>query len=294
MKKMLLYRKKSNDTNTPKAIIGRDEPTDDNSKSICDNRCTIRQTCYGIRFPWEAILAAIVGLASEIVDAMFMSATLEALGTDLDPSTATIISYIVGAGCFFSMAFAGFQLGNLKYHTKLGEWVSYIFWATAGLALVSAKLISGMVQSGELSSVIAGEEQFSAILASEEFISNAIIAFVQMVLYIGTGFMTRDSIRILTDNDLREFMSARKEYANLLDKLSTIRGEITKDISILKSYPKYAKRLIRSKDSVKNNVAQYNEAARAIVEARMALRVDPDIMEDIYDNAMKKEGRSNK
>lgn len=251
------------------------------------------QTIYGVRFPWEVLLFVLIGLFSEVVDAMFMNATLEILGPDLDHTTATIISYIVGAGCFFSMAFVGFQQGNRRYYSKLGTVFSYGFWAFAGLALVSAKLLAGLV-SGGLSDAIAGTTSFSSILATEEFISNLVIAIVQLVLYIGTGFMTRDSVRILTDNDMREYILAKRKLNSIAKELSDIRGEIAEDLSKLKAYPKYAQRLIDSKRAVKNQIAQYNESARALIEARMSITVEPDLMEDMYDNAMAKEGRPTK
>ncbi|MBR2600750.1 hypothetical protein IKE07_01245 [Candidatus Saccharibacteria bacterium] len=251
------------------------------------------QTIFGIRFPWEALFFITVGLLSEVVDAMFLSGALNVLSPDLGEAQNAIIAYIVGAGCFFSMAFVGFQLGNRRYYTKIGERISYGFWISAGIALVAAKLLAGLV-SGGLEAVIANEKTLADLLGSKEFISNAIVAAVQMVLYIGTGFMTRDSVRILTDNDLREYFLARKRYKNLLDELSEQRGDIVEDISKLKAYPKYAERLVESKRSVKKNVEQYNESARALIEAKMAITVEPDLMEDMYNNAMAKEGRSNK
>lgn len=268
-------------------IIDNDAPKDDKITVPHEN---LHQTIFGVRFPWEAVFFVTVGLLSEVVDAMFLNATLETLGRDLNPVVATVISYIVGAGCFFSMAFVGFQLGNRRYYTKVGERISYGFWAVAGVSLVLAKLLAGLVGGG-LDDVLAGKMSVGDLLVSEEFISNAVIAFVQMVLYVGTGFMTRDSVRILTDNDLREYFLARRRYKKLLDELSEQRGDIVEDISKLKSYPKYAERLVESKHSVKKNVAQYNESARALIEARMAISVEPDLMEDMYDNAMEKEGR---
>lgn len=267
-------------------IVTPSEGADDSSEKL-------QQTIFGVRFPWEAIFFVTVGALSEVVDAMFLNATLETLGRDLDPTTATIISYIVGAGCFFSMAFVGFQFGNRRYYTKVGERVSYGFWAGSGIALVVAKLLAGLVGGG-LDSVIAGRMSASELFGSEEFLSNFIVAMVQAVLYVGTGFMTRDSVRILTDNDLREYFLARRRYKQLLNELSEQRGDIAEDISKLKAYPKFAERLVLSKSSVKKNVAQYNESARALIEAKMAITVDPDLMEDIYDRAMEKEALRHK
>ena len=273
---------------------GIDKTMDNNenmAKSERGDSCEkMEQSIYGVRFPWEAFFFVATGFASEVVDALFLNATLETLGSDLDQLTATIISYIVGAGCFFSMAFVGFQLGNRRYYTRFGEIASYGFWFFAGLSLVVAKLLAGFVGGG-LDDVIAGKISLGELLVTEEFLSNAIIAAVQFVLYIGTGFMTRDSVKILTDNDLREYFLARRRFEELIDELSELRKEIVEDISKLESYPKYAKRLVKSKQSVKKNVAQYNESARALIEARMAISVEPDLMEDIYDKAMEKEKR---
>ena len=257
---------------------------------IDEQKELLNQTIFGVRFPWEAVLFATIGALSEVVDALFMNATLEVLGKDLSPVVAIVISFIVGAGCFFSMAFVGFQLGNRRYFSKIGERISYGFWAVAGVSLVIAKLLAGLV-SGGLDDVIGGSMSLPELLATEEFISNAIIAFVQLVLYIGTGFMTRDSIRILTDNDLREYFLARKTYRKLLDELSVQRGNIIEDISKLRSYPKFAKRLFSTKNAVRQNIAQYNESARALIEAKMAITVEPELMEAMYNSAMEKEGK---
>ena len=250
------------------------------------------QTIFGVRFPWEAWFFVAIGFASEVVDSIFMHGTLETLSGDLDPVSAWVIAGIVGAGCFFSMAFVGFQLRNRRYYTKFGEWISYGFWAGAGLALVIAKLLAGLVDGGILMGIADGTSTLGDAIGSEEFVSQAIIAIVQLVLYVGTGFMTRDSVKILTDNDLREYFAAKKKYEELLDELSEKRQLLLADMSHLGGYTRRAKRLIRSKNATKKNIAQYNEAARALIEARMSISVEPDLMESMYDDAMKKEGRA--
>lgn len=248
------------------------------------------QTIFGIRFPWEAYFFVIIGALSEVVDALFMNETLDKL-TGLDSTISIVISAIVGAGCFFSMAFAGFQLANRRYYSKIGIGFSYGFWAVAGIALVTAKLLAGMSDGG-LDEVLKGNMTPGEMFGSSEFLGQAIVAIVQLVLYVGTGFMTRDSVRILTDNDIREYQLAKREYDDLLDELAERRHDIAEDVSKLKSYPKIAKRLIRSKKSVKNNVQQYNEAARAIIEAKMSISVQPELMEEMYDSAMAKEAKN--
>ena len=250
------------------------------------------QTIYGVRFPWEAVFFLIIGILSEVADALFMVQSLNSLQGG-DQNISLIISFIVGGGCFFSMAFIGFQQANRRYYSKMGVGFSYFFWITAGAALVATKFLGGLKDSG-LSEALMGYIPFNEVISNDKFISSATIGVVQMVLYIGTGFMTRDSVRMLTDNDLREYFLARKKFGKLLKKLKKERGDIVEDISILKAYPKYASRLARSKKSVQRNIRQYNESARALVEAKMAITVEPDLMEDIYDKTMDKEEKVNK
>lgn len=127
------------------------------------------------------------------------------------------------------------------------------------------------------------------LLATEEFIANLVIAMVQMVLYVGTGFMTRDSVRILTDHNLREYFMVRRQYEQILDELAILEGEIVEELAKLEAYQEYATRLVHSRQSGQQQVRQYNEAARALVEARMAMIVEPELMDGIYQEAMARE-----
>lgn len=270
-----------------------DQPAEEtsNSENSSSQTNTRAKITSGVRFPWCAAIFVTVGLLSEVIDAMFMKATLEVLSPDIDSFQAVCISAIIGASCFASMAFVGFQMGNPKYSSYKGYWLSYAFWGLAGGALVTAKLISGMVSSGDMSALIAGEVSFGQVLFSEESLPSFVIAITQMILYLGTGFMTRDGVRILTDVNMREYFLARRQYQKILDDLSELRGEIIKDISALQIYPKYALRLQNSRNSVLESISQYNEAARARIEAQMAIAVDPDLMEGMYDHVTTKEGR---
>lgn len=288
---MIFSRKRNNIDNDPatnevsaKEIIDSRKECEEYEKEI------LPQTIFGIRFPWEAWFFMVVGALSEVVDAMFMKDTLDTL-TGLKPIVSILISSIVGAGCFFSMAFAGFQIANRRFYSKFGIIASYVFWAVAGVALVSAKMLAGM-NDGGLGQVLTGATSPEEMFATEEFLGQAIVAIVQLVLYVGTGFMTRDSVRILTDNDIREYQLAKREYDELINELAEKRGDIIEDVSKLKSYPKIAKRLISSKRSVVRNVKQYNEAARAIIEAKMSVSVQPELMEEMYDSAMEKEAKN--
>lgn len=243
----------------------------------------------GVRFPALVWFFLAVGALSEVVDAMFMNTTLEILSPTMDSFQSICISAIVGAGCFASMAFLGFQRANPRYYSAKGEKLSKTFWLCAGAALVSAKLIAGLVDGGLGSGV-----PISELLLSESFIANFVIAAMQLILYFGTGYLTRDSMEILTNRDRRERSAAQKEYVALIQTLSNRRGTIMKDISILKSYQKYAERLLKNREGVLSNVSKYNEAARALIEARMAISVEPELMEDIYDKTMEREAKMHK
>ncbi len=253
----------------------------------------ISPTIYGVRFPLEGSLFVVIGLASVLVDASFTGDTFETLMPNANSLVSTLIPIVVCLGCFLSIAFVGFMEGNKRYYDEKVKKYTYIAWLAAGILLLVAKLLAGLVGGG-LDEMLTGETSPMEVLMSEEFLSNLVIAFVQLSLYIGTGFLTRDGVRILTENNMREYFVARKKYTKKIEELSEKRGEIVEDIAKLKAYSKYAERLVKSKKSVKKNVAQYNEAARALIEAKMAVTVEPDLMEKMYDNAMEKERKITK
>ncbi len=253
----------------------------------------ISPTIYGVRFPLECSLFVVIGLASVLVDASFTGDTFETLMPNANSLVSTLIPIVVCLGCFLSIAFVGFMEGNKRYYDEKVKKYTYIAWLAAGILLLVAKLLAGLVGGG-LDEMLTGETSPMEVLMSEEFLSNLVIAFVQLSLYIGTGFLTRDGVRILTENNMREYFVARKKYTKKIEELSEKRGEIVEDIAKLKAYSKYAERLVKSKKSVKKNVAQYNEAARALIEAKMAVTVEPDLMEKMYDNAMEKERKITK
>ncbi len=253
----------------------------------------IAPTIYGVRFPWEGIIFVAIGLVSVLVDASFTGDTFETLMPNANAIVSLLIPIVVCLGCFLSIAFVGFMEGNKRYYDKKVRNWTYGAWITAGILLFVAKILAGLVGGG-LDEMLIGETSPTEVFMSEEFLSNLVIAFVQLALYIGTGFLTRDGVKILTENNMREYFTARRKYERKIKELSERRGEIVEDIAKLKAYSKYAERLVKSKKSVKENVAQYNESARALIEAKMAVTVEPDLMEKMYDNAMEKEGRVTK
>ena len=53
----------------------------------------LKQTIFGVRFPWEAVFFVTVGALSEVVDAMFLSTTLDALSPELATWQNILIFY---------------------------------------------------------------------------------------------------------------------------------------------------------------------------------------------------------
>ena len=240
----------------------------------------------GLHFPKLAYFFAIIGILSEVVDSIFLATTLAGnSGRAMEDWQAWAISFIIGGTCYASMALIGYQRGKHNVDKLKGEWIGYLTWALAGITLVLVRLwVSGV---GDLFLKDTLSET-----AKNELVNYAGVAFLQLVLYFGSGFMSRDSAEILSDSNLWEYRRAKRHYDDLLEELEDRRKDLKEGISILKVYPSYAERLTESKKSVRENISQYNESARAMIEAKMAAVVEPDLMTDMYDKAMTKSGRN--
>lgn len=248
----------------------------------------------GVRFPREVYFGLAMGVLSEVVDALLLMDNLKTLLPNLGGAN-TAISLLVGAGCFFTMAAAGFCRANPKYYSKKGDLRAIRYWKAAGITLLAIRIISGMITGATtFFDVALGDATFGDLLAEEEFIKNVVIGAAQFVLYLSSGYMTYDSVRILTDNNLREYIRARREYRELSQKLADQNKKVKTDIDKLKMYPNLVERIVKSRTSAKYTVAQYNEAARALVEMKMAVSVKPNWMDEMYDNAMAKQRRTHR
>ena len=240
----------------------------------------------GFHFPKTAYFFATIGVLSEVVDSIFLASTLAGnSGRAMADWQAWAISFIIGATCYASMAMIGYQRGKHNVVKQKGEWIGYLTWALAGISLVVVRLwVSG------LGYLLMGKPISDTGL--KQFLMFTGVALLQLVLYFGTGFMSRDSAEILSDNNIWEYKRAKRHYEDLLDELEERRKDLKEGISILQIYPTYAERLSKSRESVSDNISQYNESARAMIEAKMAAVVEPDLMNDMYDKAMTKSGRS--
>ena len=69
--------------------------------------------------------------------------------------------------------------------------------------------------------------------------------------------------------------------------------EIEDGLLELSLYPRYAKRLINSKNNCFENIDSYNQAVKALLEAKLSVMTEPDQMDDIYDSSLKKEQKYN-
>ncbi len=231
---------------------------------------------YGIHFPWVSIIFLIVGIASEITDAFLLHESLGVLARGLSDEIAYLISFITGAVCFFSMAAIGYQSANtrVKYSTKT---IEIAIWLAVGIYIASLRILLA-VEKGETGT-------FVEVLSNH----NSIMGFLQLLLYIGTGFMTYSSVKQLTNAKLYEYIMAKREYNKLLDEIADRREFIIDGVSELSLYQNYADRLVKSKKSVMSNVAQYNESVKAMCEAKMAVATEPNQMDDMYERAINKE-----
>ena len=282
-----IFAKKMRKSNSKEAI----EQEVANNASRSSNKLGI--VIQGVRFPWEVFFGIGIGFLSEVVDAVLLNDTLRVLTPNMSGGISLTISLIIGFGCFMTMAFAGFLRGNRKFYSKKGDRISFSCWLAAGIALVAVRVLCGLISGNTtVFDVALGDATVGDLFATEEFITNLIVGVLQFVLYISTGFISRDSAQIITNNDLREYIGSKREHEELMKKLSEKRKTIKADLAKLITYPKLAKRITKSKSSAKADIAQYNEAARAIVEMKMATTVEPDFMDGIYNNAMNKQKKT--
>lgn len=238
----------------------------------------------GIGFPRIAMFFATVGILSEVVDGIFLYSTLAGnSGRAMEDWMAAAVAAVIALACYASMAIIGYQRGKHGVDKVRGEWIGYTTWVVAGFAIVGTR-----IWVGGGSALFFGREMSS--VAFTEFSTSLAVSLLQLFLYFGTGFMSRDSAQILADNNIWEYRRAKKHYETLLDELEDKRKTLKEGISILQIYPTYAERLSKSKSAVLRNIAQYNESARAMIEAKMAVDVSPDLMEGMYDAAMQKSG----
>ena len=238
----------------------------------------------GFHFPLAAIFFLLIGVLSEVVDAILLIGVLNTINSTNSEWQNVIVSAIVCATCFASMAFVGYQRGNRKIKGKAGEAIGYTTWIVAGMALCAARLYVGGIDK-----VITGAEMDT--YEWDEFRQYLVMGLLQFILYLGTGFLSRDAAEILTNSEVWELMKAKKESYEILGEIEERRKELKEGITKLQIYPSYVERLIKSKESTKKNIAQYNESTRAMIEAKLAAKVEPDLMTDMYDKATTKEGR---
>lgn len=229
---------------------------------------------YGINFPWISFVFLIVGIASEITDALLLVDVLSPILSGLGTTMVYIISFITGSVCFFSMAAIGYQSANdrVPYKTKV---VEIAIWLAVGLYLVWMRINPAVLDFQGWSNFFQEKD--------------VVMGFLTILLYLGTGFMTYSSTKQLTDRKLYEYLMAKRKYDKLMDSMLELKGEIEDGLLELALYPGYAKRLVGSKDNCFDNIDSYNQAVKSLLEAKLAVMTEPDQMDDIYDRAIKKE-----
>ena len=229
---------------------------------------------YGIHFPWVSVIFLIVGIASEITDSLLLVDVLSPILSGLPSYLVTLISFITGSVCFFSMAAIGYQSANdkVKYKTKV---IEILIWLCVGIYLVWLRIYDAVFNF----------EDFATFFSDK----NVVMGGLTILLYLGTGFMTYSSTKQLTNRKLYEYLMARRKYNRLMDDILFLKEEIKEGISELSLYPGYAQRLQYSKKSCMDNIESYDETVKSLVEAKVALMTEPIQMDDIYDRTIQKE-----
>lgn len=228
---------------------------------------------YGIQFPWISIVFLIVGFASEITDSLLLEDVLSPTLSELGPVLVKMISYITGAVCFFSMAAIGYQSANekIEYKTKI---IEIGIWLAVGLYLCWLRINGALFDWTNWTTFMSDK--------------NVVMGGLAFLLYIGTGFMTYSSTKQLTNVKLIEYVLAKKQYDDLMNELFEIREDIIAGSSDLSIYPNYCKRLMKSRNTVKKNVGLYNKSVKALIEAKMSVITEPNLMDDMYNDAQSK------
>lgn len=229
---------------------------------------------YGIHFPWITLLFLLVGIASEITDSLLLVDVLSPILSGLPTYMVTLISFITGSICFFSMAAIGYQSANDKvpYKTKI---IEISIWFLTGLYLVWLRINVAVFEF----------ENFATFFSDKEVVMGGLT----FLLYLGTGFMTYASAKQLSNRKLYEYLMAKREYDKLMNSLLDLKEEIEDGLAELELYQGYADRLVESKNCCLDNIDSYNESVKSLVEAKIALMTEPYQMDDIYDKTVEKE-----
>ena len=229
---------------------------------------------YGIYFPWITLLFIVVGIASEITDSLLLVDVLSPILSGLPSYMVTLISFITGSICFFSMAAIGYQSANDKvpYRTKV---IEIAIWLLTGFYLVWLRINVAVFEF----------ENFATFFSDKEVVMGGLT----LLLYLGTGFMTYASAKQLSNRKLYEYLMAKRDYDKLMNSLLDLKEEIEDGIAELELYQGYADRLIKSKKCCLDNIETYNESVKSLVEAKIALMTEPYQMDDIYNQTVEKE-----
>ena len=128
-----------------------------------------------------------MGILSEVVDALLLMDNLKVLLPNLGGANVAI-SVLVGAGCFFTMAIAGYLRANPKYYSEKADRKAIKLWKAAGLTLFALRIISGLITGATtIYDFALGDATLGDLLAEEELIKNLSIGLAQFVLYLSSG-----------------------------------------------------------------------------------------------------------
>jgi rRNA large subunit m3Psi methyltransferase RlmH len=180
---------------------------------------------YGIHFPWISLLFLIIGIASEITDALLLVDVLSPILSGLGSAMVYLISFITGSVCFFSMAAIGYQSANEKVEYKT-KYVELVIWGAVGCYLVWLRI----------NSAVFDFENWNTFFSDKDVVMGGLT----ILLYLGTGFMTYSSTKQLTDRKLYEYIMAKRQYDKLMNDMLDLKGESLTSVEFANKIEKIA------------------------------------------------------
>ena len=114
------------------------------------------------------------------------------------------------------------------------------------------------------------------------------MGILQIVLYLGTGFMTYACFKKITKAVICEYFLTKRKYQKNYEYLEDLKTEILLNISCLRNYGLYTNRLDNYYEKLDGEIEFCKKEVEALVESKMACYVEPDIMDKMYKYSIRK------
>lgn len=225
----------------------------------------------GLQIPYLSLVFILICILSEVTDAILLVDVLSRTLSSLPTFLVWIVSCITGSICFFSMAFEGFCKARNEDHNPI---IGIIIWATLGIVLIWLRINSALLDFTSLKEFFQSRDVTMGIL--------------QIVLYLGTGFMTYACSKKITKAVICEYFLTKIKYKKNYEYLEDLKTEIMLNISCLRNYSLYTNRLDNYYEKMDGEIEFCKKEVEALVESKMACYVEPDIMDKMYKYSIRK------